>query len=195
MSNITAFLSYILILNLSPGANTILSMTNASQYKFKRSVTFNLGIGVGVFFVMLLCSIFSLTLLEIAPSIVPVMKWLGAGYILWLSWKTLKNEPMQEATEKKEENLFMNGMLLQFINPNTFLYGLSTFSMFITPYYQSKLILLFFCLLLSLFATIATGCWTVFGFTFQKVILSHGKIMRIIMAALLVYCAYAVLFS
>ena len=195
MTNVTAFLSYIFILNLSPGANTILSMTNASQYKLKKSVTFNLGIGVGVFFVMLLCSIFSLTLLEIAPAIVPAMKWLGAGYILWLSWKTLKSEPKQGVTEKKKEHLFINGMLLQFINPNTFLYGLSTFSMFITPYYQSKIILLFFCLLLSFFAFIATGLWTVFGFTFQKVILSHGNIVRIAMAALLIYCSFAVLFS
>lgn len=195
MSNVTAFLSYIIILNLSPGANTILSMSNASQHGLKKSFLFNIGIGVGVFFVMLLCSIFSLTLLEIAPAIVPAMKWLGAGYILWLSWNTLKSKPMQESTEKKKEHLLVYGMLLQFINPNTFLYGLSTFSMFITPYYQSKLILLFFCLLLSFFAFIATGCWTLFGFSFQKVILSHGNIVRIVMAALLVYCSFAVLFS
>lgn len=195
MSNVTAFLSYILILNLSPGANTILSMTNASQYGLKKSLLFNIGIGVGVFIVMLLCSFFSLTLVEIAPAIVPVMKWLGAGYILWLSWKTLKNKSMQESTGKKKENLFINGMLLQFINPNTFLYGVSTFSMFITPYYQSKIILLFFCLFLSFSAFIATGCWTVFGFTFQKVILSHGNIVRLTLAALLVYCSIAVLFS
>ncbi|WP_283608148.1 LysE family transporter [Faecalispora anaeroviscerum] len=195
MSNVTAFLSYIIVLNLSPGANTILSMTNASQYGLKKSLPFNIGITVGVFFVLLLCSIFSLTLLEIAPAIVPVMKWLGAGYILWLSWKTLKSKPMQEASPKKKEHLFVYGILLQFINPNTILYGLSTFSMFITPYYQSKLILIFFCVLLSLAALIGTGCWTVFGFTFQKAIITHGKFVRIAMAALLVYCAFTVLVS
>lgn len=50
MTNFTAFLFYVLISNLSPGPNTIISMSNASKYGFKKSIRFNIGIFFGVFY-------------------------------------------------------------------------------------------------------------------------------------------------
>lgn len=187
--NLMALLSYVIIANISPGPNTVISMSNASRYELKKSIKFNLGVFAGAFIVLFLCSIFSITILNIFPSIKLVMIWVGAGYILWLAWQTYKSEPLKERDANRSNNLFLQGTFLQFANPNTILYGLTVFSTFIVPYHQSPIVLVLFCMILSLFAFIGTACWTLFGSVFRKIVVKHGIIINNIMAILLLYCA------
>ena len=56
------FLIYCFIAAYTPGANNLLSMSNAARLGFRRSVVFNFGITAGFFFVMSLCTLFSATL-------------------------------------------------------------------------------------------------------------------------------------
>ena len=207
MFNFTGFLSYAVVASISPGPNAIVSMANASRYSLKKSLLFNVGVGVGVFFVMLLCGVFSATILNIFPSLQSVMIWVGAAYILWLAWKTFRSEPMKdendemsdcsermEKSERKEKmsrsgRLFLHGTLLQFINPNTILYGITIFSTFILPYFNSTIVLVSFSGVLSLMAFLLTSCWTLFGSLFRRFVVRYGKIINVALALLLVYCA------
>ena len=186
----SAFLSYVFIANISPGPNTIISMSNASKFHLKKSIQFNLGVSVGAFFVLLICSFFSLIILQVFPSIKLVMVWIGAGYILWLSWKILRSRPTIKNEQSNERsNLFFYGVVLQFVNPNTFLYGVTVFTTFIIPQYNTPIIFIIFSIILSLIAFICTICWTLFGSLFQKIIMKHRKIINVVMAILLAYCA------
>lgn len=190
MPNFLAFLSYVCVANLSPGPNTILSMSNSGRLGLKKGIRFNLGVAVGAFFVLLICSFFSLTLYSVFPSVKLVMVWAGAGYILWLAWRTLTTQPL--AANKQVEvkgSLFVQGLILQFVNPNTILYGLSVFTTFIIPYYNASFILIVLSALLAIAAFIGTGCWALFGSVFQKVIARHSKAINTGMAILLAYCA------
>ena len=81
------------------------------------------------------------------------------------------------------------GALLQFVNPNTILYGISVFATFIVPFYQSLLHLALFSAFLSAAAFIGTGCWTLFGSFFRGFVNRHFKLVNGILAGLLVYCA------
>jgi threonine/homoserine/homoserine lactone efflux protein len=78
MPNFTAFLSYVFVTTFTPGPNNIMSMINASQYGFKKSIFFNVGIFFGFFIIIALCSIFSVTLYSLIPSIKPIMTCIGA---------------------------------------------------------------------------------------------------------------------
>lgn len=190
MLNLLEFLSYVFISNISPGPNAIISMSNAGMFGFKKSVLFNLGISIGAFIVLLLCSLFSWVLFDIFPNFQRIMVWVGATYILWLAFNTLKSKPDTENKGSKNKgNLFFQGVLLQFANPNTILYGITVFSSFILPQYQSPVILVIFCILLSLVSLFCTVCWTMFGVVFQKLIVTHTKIINVILALLLAYCA------
>ena len=191
-----AFFSYVIVANLSPGPNAILSLSNAGRYGLKKALRFNLGIAAGVFVVLLLCGGFSLTIVRLFPPVQSALVWIGAGYILWLAWQTLKSSPQAEMAENEQTGrLFLQGAFLQFINPNTLLYGVTVFTTFIIPSYQSPLSLTFFLLLLSLAAFLCTGCWTFFGTLFQKIVAQHGKAVNLVMALLLVYCAISLLFQ
>lgn len=191
MENFTSFLFYVLVSNLSPGPNTIISMSNAIRYGFKKSIKFNIGIFFGVYIIMALCSIFSMVLYTLIPSIKPIMSCIGASYILWLAWTTYKSKPHSDDKTQKRTNTFLYGLLLQFVNPNTIIYGLMTVSTFIVPYYKSVLILAIFSGILAFIGFVATCCWSLFGSVFQKFLVKNYKVVNIIMSLLLVYCAFS----
>ena len=196
MPNLVGFLSYVLVSGLSPGPNAIISMAHAGKLGFKKSIRFNFGVGAGVFAVFLLCGFFSRALLDSFPALQRVMVWAGAGYILWLAWKTFTDAPgAGNITGKAKKNLFFEGAVLQFVNPSTILYGITVFSTFILPHYRASVVLVLFCLLLGVAAFFCTACWTVFGALFQKVIARHAKLVSAILAAVLVYCAVSLVVS
>lgn len=188
MLNIAAFSSYVLVTTFTPGPNNIMSMANASRYGFKRSIKFNVGIFVGFFIIIALCSIFSIALYSFIPSIKPIMTYIGAVYIFWLAWKTLKSKPHSNVDNQKRTNTFLAGLLLQFVNPKVILYGVTTVSTFIVPYYKSALALTSFSVFLAFIGFVATCCWSLFGSVFQRFISKNDKVFNIIMALLLVYC-------
>lgn len=189
MPNFLAFLSYVLVTTFTPGPNNIMSMSNASRYGFRKSILFNVGIFFGFFIIIALCSIFSVTLYNLIPSIKPIMTYIGAAYILWLAWKTYKSKSHGEDKSEKHTNTFMSGLLLQFVNPKVIIYGITTVSTFIVPYYRSVLVLTSFSILLAFIGFVATCSWSLFGSIFQKFLVKKDKVINIIMALLLVYCA------
>lgn len=188
MLNIAAFSSYVLVTTFTPGPNNIMSMSNASRYGFKKSIKFNVGIFFGFLIIIALCSFFSIALYNLIPSIKPIMTCTGAVYIFWLAWKTLKSKPHSEDDNKKRTNTFLSGLLLQFVNPKVILYGVTTVSTFIVPYYKSVLVLTSFSAFLAFVAFVATCCWSLFGSLFQEFLSKNHKVFNIVMALLLVYC-------
>lgn len=188
MPNISAFLSYVIITTFTPGPNTIMSMTNGTKYGFKKGLPFNLGVLVGFFIIMVICSFFSVTLYNLIPSIKTIMTYVGAAYILWLAWKIYKSKPHSSSQQEHQISVW-SGAILQFVNVKVILFCFTAVSTFIVPYYRSWIALLFFSFLLSFTGFVATCCWSLFGSAFQKLFIKHEKLVNIIMSLLLVYCA------
>lgn len=188
MLNIAAFLSYVFVTSFTPGPNNIMSMTNAARYGFRRSIRFNFGILVGFFMVLILCSLFSAGLYRSIPFIEPVMKVIGAGYILWLAWKTYRSKP-DHSQDMNAQNSFQAGLLLQFVNIKVILYGITIVSTFILPYYSSLPVIMAFTVFLALVGFTSTCCWALFGAVFQKFLSQHSERVNLVMSLLLVYCA------
>ncbi|HNZ83285.1 MAG TPA: LysE family transporter [Sedimentibacter sp.] len=188
MSNVTAFLSYVIITTFTPGPNNIMAMSNATRYGFKKSIRFNAGVFFGFLILMVLSSFLSVTLYSLIPSIKPVMTFIGASYILWLAWKIYKSKPHAE-DESHATNTFTAGILLQFVNVKAIIYCITIVSTFIVPYYDSVFVLSIFSLFLASVSFLSTCSWAVFGFLFQKFLFKNERIVNIIMALLLVYTA------
>lgn len=189
MPNLGAFLSYILITTFTPGPNNILSMSNAAKYGFKRNISFSLGMFSGAIVIMALCSAFGATIFNILPSIKPIMTYIGAAYILWLSWKIYKSKPHVEEKDIRKENNFVSGFLLQFVNPKVIIYGITIFATFILPYYESPISIGLFAVGLAFIGFVSINCWALFGSGFNTFLKRHYRVVNTAMALLLVYCA------
>ncbi len=187
MFDAVGFLVYIFITAITPGPNNIMSMTNASRQGFRRSFPFNLGIYVGFLIVMTLCMVFSSLLQSLIPQIAIGMKIVGAAYMLYLAWKTF-HSAMNLDTEAARSG-FVAGLLLQFVNPKIYIYAITAMGSYILPYFSGFWALAGFVVALATMGFVGTIAWALFGSAFKRLFATHGKIINIVMALLLVYCA------
>lgn len=192
--NWPAFCSYVLLTAITPGPNTIMSMSNAAKYGFKRAFPFNVGVLLGFLVVMGLCAAFSSLLYEFIPSVKPYMLVLGAAYILYLAWGIWRDKPHAEKKSRfSRTNTVAAGAALQFVNVKVILYGITSLSSFVLPHYNSVPVLALFCVILSVTGFLCTLLWALFGAVFEKFFKRWSKVVNAVMALLLVYCAATML--
>ena len=194
----TAFLPYVIVVAITPGPNNIMSMNNAAQKGFRRALPFNFGILAGFFFVMILCTVFSTLLFTLIPKVQFFMKVLGGAYMLYLALKTVLPSKKRNKLKDSSGN-FAAGAALQLVNPKIMIYGVTAMSSFILPWYAERKagpagftgmpILIFFAFFLAFAGFASTLCWSASGSLFSKIFSEHGRVLNIIMALLLVYCA------
>lgn len=194
MFSLFNFLTYAVITAITPGPNNIMSMSIARQSGFKKAFPFNLGVLAGFSVVMLICTYFFATLSAVIPMIKAPMILIGAIYMLYLAWKTFKSSSKIE--ENHVSSGFLNGLMLQFVNPKVYLYCLISMEVYILPAFSSQHSMLFaFALLLALIGFGFTLCWSAFGTLFQRLFSTHARFINSILALLLLYCAIALFFE
>ena len=188
MFNWLAFLTYAFITAATPGPNNIMSMSNGGRLGFRGALPFNFGILAGFSAVMLLCTAFCTTLTNLIPAVKTPMLIAGAAYMLHLAWGTYRSSGVIE--ESHSRSGFYAGMLLQFINPKIYIYGIMSMQAYILPFYAGEpLTLALFALLLAFIGFVFTLCWSAFGSAFRLIFSRHTQTVNTIMALLLVYCA------
>ncbi|MDR0512567.1 MAG: LysE family transporter [Treponema sp.] len=180
-------MTYIIIVAITPGPNNIMSMNNAAQKGFMKSLPFNFGIFTGFILVLILCTVFSSLLFALIPRIQLPMQILGAAYMLYLAVKPFL--PSKSREVKKSGGSFVIGMMLQFINPKFYIYAITAISSFVLPWFTEIPILAFFIFLLAFVGFACTICWSFFGSLFTKIFNKHGRIINVVMALLLIYTA------
>ena len=176
----------------SPGPNNILLLSTASKYGLKKNLKLLLGIWTGSLSLMCLCGIFCSVLSSIIPGIAPIMKYVGAAYILYLAWQTLKRRPPAENTKEKEPSYLM-GLLLQLLNVKIIIYGLTMFSSFILPHETRIPVLFLFAVYLMILGGIGNLIWACAGNILKRFYTAHYKFMNLIMALLLLWCSLRII--
>ena len=188
MFPVSDFLIYCFITAYTPGANNLLSMSNAARLGFRKSVSFNFGITMGFLIVMTVCTLFSSTLYSALPKVKFYMQLLGAAYMLYLAWKVWKTSSDLEVESRKESS-FLSGMILQFMNPKIYIYAITAMSLYILPLYHSVVALIVFVLILTIIGASGSYVWALFGSAFCRFFTKHTKGVNLVMALHLVYCA------
>lgn len=188
MFPVSEFLIYCFVTAYTPGANNLLSMSNAARLGFRRSVRFNLGITMGFLIVMGVCTVFSSALYSVLPKVKIFMQVLGAAYMLYLAWKVWKLSSDLEVENGKESS-FLAGMVLQFMNPKIYIYAITAMSLYILPVFGSVGALTAFTLVLTVIGASGSYVWALVGSAFCKFFSRHTRAVNLVMALLLVYCA------
>lgn len=190
--NLLPLLSFVLISTFSPGPSNISTASLGVLHGYKNTLSYQMGLAAGVFAVMLLTGWISTTLLNIFPALEPALRYIGAGYILYLAFGILKASYM--FTEKNEAPLgFVHGLVLQVLNPKLVVYAFTLFSVFLAPITNNIVLLLAAATLLAATAFSATSTWALFG-TLIKAQLHNPRLttaVNIILSLVLVYTALA----
>ena len=146
------------------------------------------GIWSGSLTLMCLSGLFCSTLGSIIPGIQPVMKYLGAAYILYLAWQTWRRLPPSDQVQEKMPTWKL-GFFLQMINVKIMIYGLTMFSAYILPYETRVPMLFAFAVYLMILGALGNLIWAFAGNVLKRGYSSHYRLMNGVMALLLVWCS------
>jgi len=191
--NIAGFITFVVITTFTPGPNNITSSSMGVLYGYRQTLRYIAGIVTGFFGIMFTAGVISNTLYTLLPSLEIIMRLLGAGYILWLAYKTVKSSYQFESDEDNTSPAlgYRNGFTLQAINPKVWIYALTLYTTFLTPVTGNVLLLVLSALFLAFIAFCATSSWAIMGALIKRY-LNNSRIQRginIILALLLVYTA------
>lgn len=182
--------SFVLVTTFTPGPNNISSASMGILYGYRNTLPYLAGITTGFFLIMLLCAYVSSTLLAILPSVEPILRIIGATYILWLAIGTARASYAFDSANQSSMGL-KKGFLLQAVNPKVAVYGLTLYSTFLSSAADDLLLLSMFALLFASIAFCATSTWAIGGAVIRKRL--HRPRVRMlintILVTLLVYCA------
>jgi threonine/homoserine/homoserine lactone efflux protein len=189
MPNFYPFLTYVIVTTFTPGPNNILSMSNALRYGYRNTLRFLAGVTTGFLVVMLISGALNVLLVKVIPPMRIWLNWFGAVYMVYLAVHIMLSKPQDETPKTPGLNTFRAGFALQFINLKGILYGITVFSIFITPVYQNPLVVSLFAPLLAVIAFIAISSWALGGNVFRSFLRKYERLFNLAMAALLIYTA------
>jgi cysteine/O-acetylserine efflux protein len=185
-----ALISFVLVTTFTPGPNNISSASMGILHGYRATLRYLSGISTGTFLVMLLCGWISSALLQVFPAVEGMLRIIGALYILWLAFHTLKASYAFE--EGKQRSLgFSQGLLLQVLNPKLIVYGLTLYSTFLAGVVTNYLHLLLSAVIVTAIGFCSISAWTVLGATIRSH-LNRPKVKQILnttLSLLLVYTA------
>jgi cysteine/O-acetylserine efflux protein len=194
LANPLPLLSYILISTFTPGPSNIASASMGVLHGYRNTLKLQLGLAAGVLIVMLLSGWISTTLLNVFPVLEPVLRYAGAGYILYLAFALLRSSYI--FTEKNVNPLgFIHGLTLQILNPKLIVYAFTLFSAFLAPMTNNVSLLVLVAILLAAISFGATSVWALFG-TCIKTDLQNPRLktmVNIVLSLSLVYAAIALI--
>jgi cysteine/O-acetylserine efflux protein len=188
--NLFSLISFILISTFTPGPSNISSASTAVLHGYRNSLKYQAGLAAGVFILMLLSGLLSTTLLRIFPAFEPIMRYIGAGYILYLAFAILKASYTFSEQDGKPLGV-MHGFMLQILNPKLFVYAFTLFSAFLATMTGNVIFLILIAMLLAAVSFCATSLWALFGTAIKTHLRNPhlNKIINISLALLLVYSA------
>ncbi|MGY8900153.1 MAG: LysE family translocator [Paraglaciecola sp.] len=143
--NFEAFLLAITLLTLTPGIDTVLVIKNASRSGGRDGVVTSLGICLGLFVHATFSAVGISAILLQSAELFMAVKWVGAGYLIWLGVSALKAAFKGDAsvainaTGLKMSNLtrsLKEGFLSNVLNPKTAVFYLAFLPQFIDPRYS-----------------------------------------------------------
>ena len=182
--------SFVVVATFTPGPNNISSASMGILYGYRRTLRYLLGIVVGFFIVLLLSGWVSSFLVSTFPAFDGVLRIIGALYILWLAWHTLRASYTFEEEEQKPMGFFQ-GLILQILNPKAIIFGLTLYSTFLANKIGSLFHLALSAAIFACVAFVSVSLWTFFGAGIRKYLGKPGikRAINIILALLLVWTA------
>ena len=175
----------------TPGPNNILLLSSASTFGFRRCRPLILGIWTGLLTVMLICGFGCAALGGLLPQVVPVAKYVGAAYVLYLAYKTLTRSAGSGTAEAKPLT-YVNGFLLQFLNIKILMLGVAFYSGYILPNGFHVSYVLAFAAIMTLCAGTGNLIWATLGSALFPLYKRYYRVVNAVMAALLVWCAWKI---
>lgn len=117
---------------ITPGPNNAMLASSGANFGLRASVPHMLGIAVGFALMLVLVSAGLGSVVFTWPALLPVMRWTGAAWMLWIAWKIATAAPPGEGGRRAVLGFF-GAASFQWINPKAWLIAVGVASEFTRP--------------------------------------------------------------
>jgi threonine/homoserine/homoserine lactone efflux protein len=129
-----AFVPVALALNLTPGADMMFCFAQGMKGGARPAIAASAGISVGSMVHVLLAGLGLGALVAAFPWVFGAIRWVGAGYLAWLAWKTFRTPLLvAEAPPARTTRAFRDGLIVNLSNPKVILFILALLPQFVDP--------------------------------------------------------------
>ncbi|HEX5328227.1 MAG TPA: LysE family translocator [Acetobacteraceae bacterium] len=191
-----ALIGFAVVMYITPGPNNVMVASSAANYGIRATMPHMLGIALGFALMLTLVSAGLGSVLLAWPLLLPVMRWIGIAWLLWLGWK-IATMPPPRTGERRRLLGFIGAAGFQWINPKAWLIAAGAASTFLLPDRALPPQLLRICLVFLGCAMPCLLVWALIGSGSGRLLRSPGRLraFNLAMAALLVLSVLPVLFE
>jgi threonine/homoserine/homoserine lactone efflux protein len=119
-----AFLLFALVAAITPGPSNILLTSVGAVHGIRHGVPCLCGAAIGMGFMMFVVAFGLGSLVIERPFLLDLLKWGGAGFLLWLAWK-IATAGVSHAAASREVVGFWGMAAFQWVNPKSWLVSVS----------------------------------------------------------------------
>ncbi|CAM3012018.1 MULTISPECIES: LysE family translocator [Paenibacillus] len=188
--NLTSFFIYCIVVTFTPGPSNIVILTSVGQVGPRKTMEYVWGATVAFGLLLAASALLNHVLAEVLPGILQVMQIVGSVYMIYLAYQVYKMGSTE--TGSKQVTGFLNGLIMQFVNPKVVLFTFTVIPSYVLPYYDSTMSTFLFVIIITIIGFLAYSSWAVFGSIFRTLLNRHQKAVSILMALFLLYSAIMV---
>ncbi|OUR69804.1 hypothetical protein A9Q76_08820 [Arcobacter sp. 31_11_sub10_T18] len=143
ITDLSLFIITGLLLNITPGADMLYILSNTFQKGFKTGFAATLGISTGCLFHVFLAVVGLSALLQTSILAFTIVKYVGVVYLVYLGITMfLKTKTVKEdttlLTNESLKKVFLNGVLINILNPKIALFFITFLPQFIDVNSQNQ---------------------------------------------------------
>ncbi|WP_412497980.1 LysE family translocator [Vibrio furnissii] len=150
---------------VSPGPVNVMATYAGAQFGWRKASIHVLGASVAYVLVVFICGVALGEMSRGIPLLVPVMRWVGSLYLLYLAVRILlaKDLGLKSNPQMAMKALFVQGSLIQLLNPKAWIFASSGVSLYVLNQVNTHSALGWFCSLSLVICFIGVGVWAVLG--------------------------------
>ncbi|MBP8186012.1 MAG: LysE family translocator [Pseudomonas sp.] len=192
-----AFILFAFVTSVTPGPNNMMLLASGINFGLRRSLPHVLGISVGMLIMVSAIGFGLGELLKIYPPLYQLLRYGGAAYLLYLSWKiATAGAPQADGQLSGKPMSFLQAVAFQWVNPKAWIMAIAAISTYVPAQPVAAQILL----IAGLFAMVnypTCSLWVVAGSLLRRALQTPLWLRRFnyLMAGLLVLSLYPMLLT
>ncbi|HGF7495807.1 TPA: LysE family translocator [Vibrio cholerae] len=193
--HLSSFLVLAIIMSITPGPNNFMVLFSGVRFGARRTLSHIFGASTGSALILLLVGLGFYEIFLSFPQIQKAMKYVGAAYILYLSWKTIGESGGLQMAETTHPMSFTCAVLFQWVNPKSWVMASVAISTCLPTEFSLGDITLY-SILFAVISFPCVGIWAWFGAIIKRYLKNVSLVRRFNLgcAGLLILTAASMIF-
>ncbi|RWS83759.1 LysE family translocator [Klebsiella michiganensis] len=188
MSLILAMFMFALTMSISPGPVNMVIISSGANHGFRKTLPFISGATTGFTLLLILVGFGFYVVIDKYPLFFNYLNIAGSAFIIYMGYKIAASAP-ELSLKKNDTPGFVQGFLLQWLNPKAWIACASGVALFSEPATQTMLMV--FIIIYFLVCYISLAAWAVLGNN-VSILLNNAqriRVFNVLMGVLLIVTA------